>query len=103
MTTTAPAQQPPPAETSTTTTNVNVNVTVDSGGEEGSPDDVEMTEGEENYEVVAPPIGATVTYLPEETKEELVGGKKYYVYEGTYYQAFASEDETVYMVVETPA
>ena len=37
------------------------------------------------------------------TSVMMVGGRKYFVYEGTYYQAFASEDETIYMVVETPA
>ncbi len=54
------------------------------------------------YEVVAPPVGATVPYLPDEADEEMVDGKKYFVYEGTYYRAFASDDETVYMVVEDP-
>ena len=57
---------------------------------------------EENYEVVAAPVGATVPYLPEEADEEIVKGKTYYVYEGTFYQPFAGEGETIYMVVSDP-
>ena len=61
-----------------------------------------MTDDDQNYEVVAPPIGATVPYLPDEVSEETVNGKKYFVYEGTYYRPFASDGDTVYMVVEDP-
>jgi len=60
----------------------------------------EMTDDEHNYEVVAPPLGATVPYLPDEADETTIGGKTYMVYEGTYYQPFLSEGETIYMVVE---
>ena len=56
----------------------------------------------ENYEVVAPPPGATVPYLPEGADEETVQGKTYYVYDGTYHRPFASVGDTVYMVVEDP-
>jgi hypothetical protein len=61
-----------------------------------------MTQDDSNYEVVVPPIGATVPYLPDEAKEETVGGKKYFVYEGAYYRPFASDGETIYMIVEDP-
>lgn len=61
-----------------------------------------MTEDQESYEVVAPPMGATVPYLPDEADRETVNGKKYYVYEGTYYRPFSSEGDTVYMVVDDP-
>lgn len=63
-----------------------------------------MTESEDhNYEVVGPPIGATVPYLPEGAKEEKIAGKTYSVFEGTYYRAFASDGDTVFMVVKKPA
>ena len=61
-----------------------------------------MTDDETNYEVVKAPIGATVSYLPEEAKEQTIKGRKYFQFEGTYYQAFSSEGETIYMVVEKP-
>jgi hypothetical protein len=61
-----------------------------------------MLDDENNYEVVAPPIGATVPYLPQEADEETIDGKKYFIYEGTYYRPYSSEGDTVYMVVEDP-
>jgi hypothetical protein len=87
------APTPPPApETPTASTD---------DGELESLSDVPMTD-DGSYEVVAPPVGATVPYLPDEADEEMVDGKKYFVYEGTYYRAFASDDEVVYMVVDDP-
>jgi hypothetical protein len=88
-----------------TETTVNVNVSSDASGGETKPatmDAPEMTQDDSNYEVVAPPVGATVPYLPDEAKEETVGDKKYFVYEGAYYRPFASDDETIYMIVENP-
>ena len=41
-------------------------------------------------------------YLPEEAAEETVAGKKYWVYDGTYYRPFVGDGETIYMVVEDP-
>ena len=61
-----------------------------------------MIEEDHNFEVVGPPVGATVPYLPEEANEETIGGKAHFVYGGTYYRAFASDGDTVYMVVEDP-
>ena len=52
--------------------------------------------------VVAPTAGATVPYLPDEADEETISGKKYFVYAETYYRPFASDGETIYMVVEDP-
>ncbi len=66
-------------------------------------DQVEMIEDDHNYQVAAPPVGATVPYLPEEADQETIGGKAYFVYDGTYYRAFASDGDTVYMVVEDPS
>jgi hypothetical protein len=95
VTTTAPAQQPPPPDADTQTA---------AGTQDGqSLADVPMTEGEEeNFEVVAPPVGASVPYVPDEADEEMVNGTKYFVYDGTYYRPFASDGETIYMVVEDP-
>ena len=98
--TTKPADAPKETETT-----VNVNVSADaSSGEMKSEtmDAPEMTQDDSNYEVVAPPVGATVPYLPDEAKEETVAGKKYFVFEGTYYRPFASDGETIYMIVEDP-
>jgi hypothetical protein len=47
-------------------------------------------------------MGATVPYLPEEASEVTVAGKKYFVYDDTYYRPYASDGDTVYMVVEDP-
>ena len=75
-------------------------------GDGGNVDDASagppMTDDESNYEVVQPPVGATVPYLPEEADEKKIGGKKYFIYEGTYYRPFSSDGDTVYMVVENP-
>ena len=64
-----------------------------------------MTEAPEegkNYEVVKAPIGSTVPYLPDEAKEKKIGDKKYWVLGETYYQAFVSGGDTIYMVVKEP-
>jgi hypothetical protein len=65
-------------------------------------DTPEMTQDDSNYEVVTPPVGAAVPYLPDEARKETVGGKQYFVHEGAYYRPFASDGETIYMVVEDP-
>ena len=39
----------------------------------------------------------------EEAKEKTVNGKKYFVFEGTYYRPFSSDGDTVYMSVENPS
>ena len=41
-------------------------------------------------------------YLPDDADEEKVEGEKYFVYDGTYYRPFASDGDTVCMVVEDP-
>jgi hypothetical protein len=87
-----PAPQPPPEEES----EADVKVADD------DPSQIPMVEDDHNYEVVPPPVGATVPYVPEEADEETVGGKKYFVYADTWYRPFASDGETIYMVVEDP-
>ena len=69
---------------------------------EATLDDVPMTDEDYNYEVVAPPVGATVPYLPEEADEKRIAEKTYFLYDGSYYKPFASDGETIYMVVEDP-
>ena len=86
-------QQPPSSESSPG----------DSGAEaEAALAEVPMTDEEYNYEVVEPPVGATVPYLPEEATETRVENKTYFTYDGTYYKPFASDGETIYMVVDDP-
>ncbi len=72
------------------------------GAEAAAPELPPMTDDDQSYEVVAPPVGATVPYLPDEADEETVKGKKYFVFEGTFYRPFSSDGDTVYMVVEDP-
>ena len=74
------------------------------GKPDATKESVAMIEGEdkENYKVVAAPVGATVPYVPEEATKKTVNGKEYFVYNETYYQAFASGGETIFMVVEDP-
>lgn len=91
--TTKPAEQAPPPPAGTATADAT---------ESEEPSDIPMIEDDQNYEVVAPPPGATVPYLPEEADEETVNGKTYFVHAGTYYRPFASDGETIYMVVEDP-
>jgi hypothetical protein len=92
----APAE-PPPQEAA------NVTASMDSADDEhAGVESVEMTDDEENYEVVAPPVGATVPYLPDEAEEETLGGKTYFVYAETWYKPFVSDGDTIYMVVEDP-
>ena len=72
-------------------------------GDGEDPADVTMHESDdENDEVGAAPSGATVPYLPDDANEETVQGKTYFVYAGTYYRPFASDGDTIYMVVEDP-
>lgn len=100
--TTKPAEQPPPG--SVTTQSASSESQSTAAGSREDPSDIPMLENEgENYEVVAPPAGTTVPYLPEGADEKTVDGKRYYVFEGTYYQPFAGDGETIYMVVSDPA
>jgi len=100
-----PAQKPPPqaaqaAPQATGDQASQAPQTAQAAAEEAPP----MTERDDgkNYQVVKSPVGATVPYLPEEAKEQTVKGKKYFHHQGTYYQPFSSEGETIYMVVADP-
>ena len=72
---------------------------LESHGAEGKLDDAYP---EENFRIVAPPIGATVTMLPEDTKEKKVGEDTYFVYDKTWYKPFYSGDDVLYMVSTNP-
>ncbi len=98
--TTKKAEEPKGTETT-----VNVNVKTDASATETKQETMdapEMTQDDSNYEVVVPPVGATVPYLPDDAKEETIGGKKYFMHEDAYYRPFASDGETIYMVVKKP-
>ncbi len=57
--------------------------------------------GDPTFKVIAPPIGATVTELPEDAEKTSAGGQDYFVYNDTWYQPFYSGSNAVYVVVET--
>ena len=48
------------------------------------------------------PVGSTVPYLPDDAKEKKVDGEKYFIVGDTYYRAFVSGGDTIYMVVDDP-
>jgi hypothetical protein len=62
-----------------------------------------MIEDDHNFEVVSPPVGATVPYLPDDAVKKVIGERIYYVYLDTYYRPFVSDGDTIYRVVEDPA
>lgn len=54
------------------------------------------------YEIIAPPLGAKVTSIPDNSKEVVVNGKRYYESNGTYYEQQSDENgRVVYVVVGT--
>ena len=56
----------------------------------------------DNVAVVAPPMGASVSALPDDAKKTTVGSDTYYVYTDTWYKPFYSGSDVVYMVVGEP-
>ena len=54
------------------------------------------------YEIVAPPLGATVKHLPAGAKATVINGQKYYELGGTFYQEeITGKDKLEYVVVGT--
>ena len=47
-------------------------------------------------------MGSTVPYLPDEAKKQTIDGQQYFVFGDTYYKAFVSGEDTIYMVSEKP-
>ncbi len=62
----------------------------------------EVEGAEPSYQVIEPPQGATVPYVPEGAVEKKVGSETYYVSGDTYYKAFYSGSDVVYMVTKNP-
>ena len=85
-------------------TNVYVNGQ-DYGYSNGAYYDVQPPKDDESdptYDVVAPPIGATVPELPEGAEKETVSDQDYFVYADTWYKPFYSGTDVAYMVSENP-
>jgi hypothetical protein len=55
-----------------------------------------------SYQVVQAPLGATVSTLPQGIKANKVNGAAYYNYGTTWFRAYYSGSQTVYMVVGNP-
>jgi len=79
----APAQQPPPQQSTETAMSNAMSADSEAAEAEAALAEVPMTDEDYNYEVVGPPVGATVPYLPEEADEQSVAGKTYFHFEGT--------------------
>ena len=57
---------------------------------------------DDSYEVVAPPLGASVKHLPANAEVTVIDGQKYYQLGGTFYQEEVSEkNKLTYRVVGT--
>ena len=88
------------------TINVNVNVSGDTVQYANGAYYEEQAPAEEGaepgYKVVEPPQGATVPYVPEGAVEKKIGGETYFVAGDTYYKAFYSGSDVVYMVTANP-
>jgi hypothetical protein len=54
------------------------------------------------YEVVAPPLGAVVNKLPSGAKARVINGQKYYEHNGTFYKEVLDQNNRLsYRVVGT--
>jgi hypothetical protein len=58
--------------------------------------------GQVNYVVVQAPLGATVYSLPQGAHSQVVQGAAYYTYGNTWFRAYYSGSQTVYMVAQNP-
>ena len=48
------------------------------------------------------PIGANVYSLPQGAQQQVVGGAAYYTYGSSWFRAFYSGGQTVYIVAQNP-
>jgi len=55
-----------------------------------------------NFSFVFPPVGATVTYVPDRCRTLIIGGATYYEYDNVYYRACPTGYVVVPQPVETP-
>jgi hypothetical protein len=53
--------------------------------------------------VIPPPIGATVTSLPNGAVDQNVKGVTYFTFGGAWYRPFYSGSSVIYLVVAKPA
>jgi hypothetical protein len=53
--------------------------------------------------VVPPPIGSTVTTLPNGAVDQNIHGTTYFTFGGAYYRPFYSGSSVIYEVVAKPA
>jgi hypothetical protein len=58
---------------------------------------------ESGYKVSLPPIGSTVTTLPNGALTENIKGTTYFAFGGAYYRPFYSGSSVIYEVVAKPA
>ena len=54
------------------------------------------------YEVIPPPIGASVSVLPSGAVNQTIGGNNYYTFGGAYYEPFYNGSSVIYQVVAKP-
>jgi hypothetical protein len=54
------------------------------------------------YQVIPPPIGATVTTLPDGAVNENINGTTYFRFGSAYYRPFYSGSSVIYEVVAKP-
>jgi len=58
---------------------------------------------ENGYKVSPPPIGSTVTTLPNGAVDQNIKGTTYFTFGGPYYRPFYSGSSVIYEVVAKPA
>jgi hypothetical protein len=58
---------------------------------------------QQGYQVISPPIGATVTTLPSGAVDQNINGTTYFDFGGAYYRPFYSGSSVIYEVVAKPA
>ena len=59
--------------------------------------------GPDGYKVIPPPVGATVTTLPNGAVDQNVNGTTYFTFGGAFYRPFYSGSSVIYEVVAKPA
>ena len=67
-----------------------------------APDGTYYQQSPKGYTVVTPPVGATVQALPSGAKKVEVGGQTLYVRDNTWYKAFYSGSQVIYVVTAPP-
>jgi hypothetical protein len=55
------------------------------------------------YKVIPPPVGSTVTTLPDGAVDQNIKGTTYFTFGGAFYRPFYSGSSVIYEVVAKPA